>query len=1445
MIAFKCKICGGNLEIEQGERVSTCQSCGSTHSLPNLESDKVRNLFERANQLRFNHQFDKAMGVYETIITDNPNDPEVYWSLVLCRYGVEYVEDPKSNKRIITTHRTLPQSVLRDTDYQQAIKLASSETKRLYEEEAVQIDTIQKGILSISNQEDPYDIFICYKETDDKGKRTLDSVLGQRLYEELIDEGFKVFFAKISLEDKLGQEYEPYIYSALKTSKVMLVLGTQKDYFEAPWVRNEWNRFLTMMKEDKKKTLIPLYRDIDAYALPEEFRIFQSQDLNKVGASQDLVRGIRKLIPAPSVPEKEVKNVQPSSSSHHALLKRAFLALEDREFDAASNYAENVLNLDPELPEAYLIKFLADNTASSIDEMFEEVVDNQKDFIKDPSKLNTLLEDYIDVDDINFKKIMKFGKQHVLPTIYQTVEKIKKRIINLILNQANDLLASSNLNLSDRLRDLVAMQSKLKALLNNSDASSLLFKISEEIDSINADIAIREAKEQLLSDMELYDDVLKILEPYQNQQKVKNVLFEFKQTYDSFNEQKAKKDVAFKKETYQKIVDLIKHPSIKHLSLARHLIYSIKGYEDCDSLDEFALKKFIELKSIQQKKVLKVSLLSLAGFILLSLASFSVDKYLLSEYQIHFNANGGTTIEPGYLNFGETISEPTILPYKEGHSFVGWYTDSQLTTPFEFGKMPANNLTVYAKWSINQYTINFQSNGGTSIDPITQDYGTSVIAPVPPTKTGHTFVGWYRDEALSIGYNFTTMQAESSTAYAKWSVNQYRLDFQTNGGSTINSQMNFYNENFTLPITTKIGHTFLGWFQDSGLSELFTLNKMPANNLTVYAKWSINQYTINFQSNGGTSIDPITQDYGTSVTTPVPPTKTGHTFAGWFTDIDLSIATPETMPASNITFYAKWSVNEYTITYNTNGGNPIFNQTRNYGESLSLPTPTKVGHSFVGWYEDSALTRNIPDTMPAENITVYAKWRINEYTISFQTNGGTNLSPITQDYGTSVIAPTPPTKTGYTFMGWYRDEALSIIYSFTTIFAENPTLYAKWGFDFSLLSMGNYHSSALNATGRVFMWGRNSSGQLGDGTTSDKNVPTEITSRFPLIQGDKITSLSLGSTYSSALSLTGRVFMWGRNSSGQLGDGTTSDKNVPTEITSRFPLIQGDKITSLSAGPNHSSALSATGRVFMWGSNQNGQLGDGTIELNTFRIVPFEITSKFILNEGDKVISLFLNGQVSSALTLSGRVFMWGSNIRALNAVLGDGTTVFNRNVPTEITSRFSLEESDRIVSLSLGHDAFSSALSATGRVFMWGYNSDGQLGDGTTLHRSVPIEITKKFSLDLGDKIISLSLGNVHSSALSATGRIFMWGANSVGQLGDGTTSDKNVPTEITSRFPLIQDDKITSLSLGSNHSSALSATGRLYIWGWNYYGQLGDGNDENSYSYIPIVIYKITDLT
>ena len=362
MAVIKCKMCGGDLVMEPGATVAECEYCGTKQTIPNQDDEKKLTLFARANRLRMGCEFDKAAGIYEAIVADFPQEAEAYWGLVLCKYGIEYVDDPATGKKIPTCHRSSFESIMEDSDFEQALENADVVAHKVYRDEAKQIEEIRKGIIEVSGKEEPYDIFICYKETDENGQRTVDSVIAQDVYDALTEKGYRVFFSRITLEDKLGQEYEPYIFAALNSAKIMLAFGTDYEYYNAVWVKNEWSRYLKLMAKDKTKHLIPCYKGIDAYDMPKEFAKLQAQDMGKVGAMQDLMRGIEKLLPRtdPSAPVQQVVQqvVAPADNRQSAQLDRGYMALEDGDWKKADGFFEEALNLDAHSAPAYIGKTL-------------------------------------------------------------------------------------------------------------------------------------------------------------------------------------------------------------------------------------------------------------------------------------------------------------------------------------------------------------------------------------------------------------------------------------------------------------------------------------------------------------------------------------------------------------------------------------------------------------------------------------------------------------------------------------------------------------------------------------------------------------------------------------------------------------------------------------------------------------------------------------------------------------------------------------------------------------------------------------------------------------------------------------------------------------------------------------------------------------------------------
>ena len=341
------------------------------------------------------------------------------------------------------------------------------------------------------------------------------------------------------------------------------------------------------------------------------------------------------------------------------------------------------------------------------------------------------------------------------------------------------------------------------------------------------------------------------------------------------------------------------------------------------------------------------------------------------------------------------------------------------------GSVPSDVTELTVQWTAPTYAVTLNTNGGTinngNVTGYTYGVGATLPAADDMTYTGHTFKGWYDNENLT-GSPVTAIggaETGNKEYWAKWEINQYTVTVKPENGKADIIITQDYGTPITAPTLTREGYTFKGW--DKEIPET-----MPADNITVKAQWEINQYTIAFDTNGGSEITPITQDYGTKITAPDNPTRKGYTFKGWDKEI------PETMPAENMTVKAQWEINQYTITFDTNGGSEIAPITQDYGTEITAPdNPTRKGYTFKGW------DKEIPETMPTENITVKAQWEINQYTITFDTNGGSEIAPITQDYGTEITAPDNPTRKGYTFKGWDKEIP-------KTMPAENITITARW-----------------------------------------------------------------------------------------------------------------------------------------------------------------------------------------------------------------------------------------------------------------------------------------------------------------------------------------------------------------------------------------------------------------
>ena len=405
-------MCGGDIEVNEEKTFGTCEYCGSVMTLPKVSDDQRAARFNRGNHFRRQGEFDKALGVYESIVREDDSDAEAHWCCALCRFGIEYVEDPNTFEFLPTCHRASFDNFTDDVDYLAALENSDGITKRQYQKDAAKIAEVQRGILATSQNEEPFDVFICYKETDDSTKeRTRDSLDAQDIYYQLTQEGYRVFFARITLEDKVGAEYEPYIFAALNSAKVMIAIGSKPEYFNAVWVKNEWSRFLAMMRKDRSKLLLPCYKGMDPYDLPEQLGVLQSYDMTKIGFMQDLIHGVKKVLTKEEKKQPEFVQqtvVQQPGGNVDSLLKRVELFLEDEEWSSAEEYCQKVLDIAPENGEAYLGLVLAEKKLQDKESFALMFIDGQ-----------------IENDNKNLKRSRQFADKE-LKTWFKEIDKKRK-----------------------------------------------------------------------------------------------------------------------------------------------------------------------------------------------------------------------------------------------------------------------------------------------------------------------------------------------------------------------------------------------------------------------------------------------------------------------------------------------------------------------------------------------------------------------------------------------------------------------------------------------------------------------------------------------------------------------------------------------------------------------------------------------------------------------------------------------------------------------------------------------------------------------------------------------------------------------------------------------------------------------------------------------------------
>ena len=452
-------------------------------------------------------------------------------------------------------------------------------------------------------------------------------------------------------------------------------------------------------------------------------------------------------------------------------------------------------------------------------------------------------------------------------------------------------------------------------------------------------------------------------------------------------------------------------------------------------------------------------------------------------YTVTFDSNGGSIVASQSIQENGKVTEPSD-PLRAGYRFGGWYQEEECINVWNFGNdTVTQSLTLHAKWTPISYSVRYGWNdaGGTFQEcfPVQMvSYGSTLTAPTPdPQRTGYRFGGWYQDSDCTNIWTFDTDTVKNDTRiYAKWTPISYTVTFDLNGDGATGSFLPIpvsYGEKIPAPIAPPdwTDHTFGGWYREKECTNAWDFDKdTVTGDTTLYAKWTADpvnpqSHTVTFDSQGGTTISSQTVTSGGKATLPDPaPTRTDYTFQGWYKE--QACTTPWNFNthtvSKDITLYAKWTKDtppaptEYTVTFDSQGGTAISSQTVISGGKATLPdpAPTRTDYTFQGWYKEQACTTpwNFNTHTVSKDITLYAKWTKDtppaptEYTVTFDSQGGTTISSQTVTSGGKATLPDPaPTRTDYTFQGWYKEQACTTPWNFDTdTVSNNTTLYAKW-----------------------------------------------------------------------------------------------------------------------------------------------------------------------------------------------------------------------------------------------------------------------------------------------------------------------------------------------------------------------------------------------------------------
>ena len=649
-----------------------------------------------------------------------------------------------------------------------------------------------------------------------------------------------------------------------------------------------------------------------------------------------------------------------------------------------------------------------------------------------------------------------------------------------------------------------------------------------------------------------------------------------------------------------------------------------------------------------------------------------------------------------------------------------------------------------------EITVNFDVQGGVPIEPMVYTISTnqSVYSYLPtPVKQGHTFVGWYAGTEGVSEINVSQAVEGQLFVYARWEVNEYIFDVQRPDAIGSIDFLLEYDSEIPVNDLEVLGYTLDGLYWDEEYTNRFNFDRLPGEDITVYAKYTPNVYNVTFNNNllNNPGFETIGVEYTDSIPYPIL-TQPEATFAGWYTgNVFTTEYTQETMPPNNLQLYAKWDYNQYPISYYLNEGTNISGVTRtsiDYGSQINLTPPTRPGYLFKGWFENEALTTpSSISVMPNTSVALYAKWELRDYEV--------------------------------------------------VVFEESSLEFIQ--------AVSNYQSS-------IYLDARNQLYVFGNLFGTSFNTLTNITHLVPLNEDEFITDVQLG--YSALMILTNQGSVFTRGYNNNLGVGNIYvDSSQFNNISNRF---SGANIIGIHHSKEVSFAWSEDGRIFIYGDGYNNKL-IGETQVNNDINSPLEVTDFFELNTGETIVSI-VNGERSGyALSSQGRVFAWGSNDE--RQLTGE---YLSASKPIDITGNFALQTGETIVKIEAGnYNGF--ALTSNGRLLGWGARWDNMVIRWYESPVATPLNLTGDFALSSNEVIVDIYVGDRVGYAVTNLNRLFSWGNNQDGQLGSNSNEWMNGGYLMNANFDIASDETIQFISAAHGATHIITTEGRLFVVGSN----------------------------